>query len=234
MLNLRIIVVSLLILTVWAVADDEPERYGLTSAAAEHFAIEDFAISDADDRMTVTFTFKNTTNEEQIAMVTTGFVKSDGSVVHNQMDAVGRAIEGGVRALVTIATLGFSEINSDPRVRNATIRNRVTLPAKGAMQIEHRMPYASKDIVGSYSFVAWLDPTPPKPVEGVTDNADFFDAMRAENARYRHLEKEIRAERAKHDFFSPEYKEWDKKFWDAHREHFRKLDQIRKTRLSSE
>ena len=206
---------------------DEPERFRLATPAAERARAEVLEIIDQADKHLVRFELENTTAESQEFTVSTAFIKSDGSIVATPTRRPRRIVDGAARVFAGIVSMGLTEVATDHRVTNATLKTTHGLAAGEALIVEHELPFEAPHVVGSYTFVSWTDPNPPKS-DGVNDLLD------EETQRYRALETELRAEMDKHEFNTPEWKAANDKFWAAHREHFERRRKIREGELRPE
>ena len=120
-----------------------------------------------------------------------------------------------------IASLGLSEIMSDDRIQNATMRTTHHILPGESFTIEHQMPYPNEYVVGSYTFVGCIDPD--------IRNADATGQLAeldAEDARYEIEKAEIQAELDNCEWGSEPWKIWNDKYWAAYNEHFRKRSEI--------
>ena len=194
----------------------EPLRLKVSQEAAERCKVGPPEITNESGRMKIRFTIENTSGEDLELGAATAFIKTDGTVYTTRRRGV---VDGVVRATVGVISLGLSEVGADERLRNPTLRTTHKLGLASHVMVEHVMPFASEHVVGSYTYVSWVDPNPPE-LTGI------HGALHTENARYEKEEAKIRAEQEKHEFGSEEWKKWNDKFWEAHRAHFKRREEI--------
>jgi len=198
---------------------DPPKRLETDQMVSKLLEVGHLDITSEKHQMQVRFSISNRDKNPHEVIVTTAFIKTDGSIV--KLRQPGPITQGIIRATMSIASLGLSEFVNDDRIQNATIRTTHKLIPDESVMIEHQLPYPDEYVVGSYTFISWIN---PDIKEGNTD--DTWAKLDEEDARYDKEIAEIQAELDKWEWGSPEWETWNEKYWNTYNEHFKRRTEI--------
>ncbi|MBU6302356.1 MAG: hypothetical protein KGS60_12425 [Verrucomicrobia bacterium] len=185
--------------------------------------------SKPEGRDTVRFPLTNLTDTPLKIRVATSFILSDGEVVRNPYGDVKGGFEGMSRGFLGVLSLGASEMAIVNDTSEATLITTHTLPPGRSLIVEHQLPFASHDVVGSRSRVCVItetvDADHAKEVRRIVKEQywkvrdTYFEDRLAETKRWEDLRNRLDKERSALEPLSDAYREAMSAYWQAHQSH---------------
>ncbi|MEM7011471.1 MAG: hypothetical protein AAF585_08305 [Verrucomicrobiota bacterium] len=219
---------------------EEPAKLQLakaTQATASLLEVSESQISRPDGKLTLRVTIKNITEATVDFDVRSAFIRTDGSIVETPYPLETHPIEGMARGFVGLISLGASEVAMELESAEPTISTSHKLESGKAIIVEHQLPYADENVVGARAFVSAGDTTNPEHENEVRRTLDeqywkardqYFAERKAENQRWDRERKSLEKQREDLPALSADYKKVMSKYWDEHRSHLARLQEIEK------
>lgn len=206
-------------------------------ATATKLEIGETKISRPNGKLTVRVTVKNITETPIDFDVRSAFIRTDGSIVETPYPLETHPIEGMARGFVGLVSLGATEISMELESAEPTIATNHKLDAGKTLIVEHQLPYADENVVGARAFISAGSAADPEHENEVRRTLDeqywkardqYFAERKAENERWDRERKSIEAKKEDLDALSVEYKRVMSSYWDEHRSHLARLQEIEK------
>jgi hypothetical protein len=178
---------------------------------------------------TVHLPLRNVTAAPIKVRITTAFFKSDGSIVENPYTKAKGGFESMTRGFLGVLSMGASEMAIENEPSGATIITAHVLNPNQEVIIEHQLPFASDQVVGSRTRVAVVSDT------AQSDHAKemrrmmkeqywkvrdtYFQERLDETRRWDELRNRLDQERAALEPLSEAYHKAMDAYWKAHQTH---------------
>ncbi len=215
--------------------ESEPLRVQMNETCRGRIELGEAEFSEPKGLQTVRIPIHSVTDIPVKFVVETAFIKSDGSVVRSPYPKQTGGFEGMARGFVGLISLGASEAQILKESSVTIITRHQVLPGE-SLVVEHQLPYQSENVVGSRSFVS-IDSTKSKLAHENTVrrslDAQFWEvreryheARKAENALWDQLRQKLQVEKENFPPLSEKYRELMDRYWDEHRSHLDRLEEI--------
>ncbi len=177
---------------------------------------------------------KNLLDRPLTVATKTAFIRKDGSVMVDDRPAGG--FEGIARGFIGVVSLGMSEAAMQDRADDASVITMQEIAPGQSMEIVHSMPGE----IGNPSSVETVLSVVPSSrdlanqsvIRRQFDQAfqsvrlEYTEQRRGEFDRWYALKDELQARKAAFAPLSDDYKQLMAQYWNEHREHMQRLDQI--------
>jgi hypothetical protein len=182
-----------------------------------------------DGFQTIHLPLRNVTEGPLKVRISTAFFKSDGAVVENPYTPAKGGFEGMTRGFLGVLSLGASEMAIENEPCEATIVTAHVLNPNQEVIVEHQLPYASTQVVGSRTCVLVVSDA------AQSDHAKemrrmmkeqywkvrdtYFQERLNETRRWDELRNRLDHERAALEPLSEAYHKAMDNYWKAHQTH---------------
>ncbi len=210
-----------------------PKRLQVDDSCAGRLQTGEPQFSEPDGLDTVRFPVTNLTDAPLKIRVATCFIRSDGEVVPNPYAEIKGGFEGMTRGFLGVLSLGASEMAIVNEGCDATILTSHVLAPRQELIVEHQLPYACDQVVGSRSRVCVVTETVnadhAKEVRRIMKEQywkvrdSYFQERLSETQRWEELRNRLDNERASLEPLSEAYHKAMDAYWKAHQSHQAKL-----------
>lgn len=201
----------------------------------KHLVVGDAKLSKPDGKLTIKVSLKNVSDRPVEFEFRSAFFRSDGSIVPTPYPHTPDPVEGMARGFVGLISLGASEVTMELETSQPTIETTHTLEAGKELIVEHQLPWADENVVGARAFVAAgasFDPEHESEVRRTLEDQywkardQYFAQRKVETQRWDRQRKQLEAEKEDLPALSAEYKKVMKRYWEEHRNHLAKMQEI--------
>ncbi len=213
-----------------------PLRVVLDPASTGQLELGAAEFLDPEGLRTIRIPVRNRSDLAAKVEVRTAFLKADGSVVVNPYSEVKGGFEGMARGFLGLISLGASEAALDNNAEERTIVTSHLLQPGQKIIVEHQLPFASDEVVGSRSRVALAasasENEHAKEVRRVLKEQywkardRYYQDKLAATAQWEEMRRHLEKERNALEPVSEAYRLALKSYWRAHQGHLGRLEAL--------
>jgi hypothetical protein len=206
-----------------------PKRFQVDESCSGRLEAGEAQFSEPDGRETVRLPMTNLTDTPLKIRVATCFIRSDGEVIQNPYAEIKGGFEGMTRGFLGVLSLGASEMAMVNEGSDATILTSHVLAPRQQLIVEHQLPFACDQVVGSRSRVCVVtesvNPDHAKEVRRIMKEQywkvrdTYFQERLNETQRWEDLRNRLDKERAALEPLSEAYHKAMDSYWKAHQCH---------------